>query len=145
MKKMFLKSSKAVVESIEDFYERFNYLQDFEDHQWQKGKYPEPYCHIYKITSNLLMCLHYDCSMSNYGTTPVAKLEEITVCFRDGKTEYELIKGKLDDLKKERLKVKKSKALDIQIERLEHVNNSVDIIFPKFTKPFEFNKGEQLC
>jgi hypothetical protein len=38
--------------------------------------------------------------MTNYGITPTAKLDEITVAFRDGETEYSLIKEKLDELKK---------------------------------------------
>lgn len=91
------------------------------------------------------MLIYYECSMTNYGTTPIAKLEEIRVAFRDGVTEYALIKEKLQELKEEKAKVKRSKKLDEQIEWLEYLNKNIKRILPKFSKCFEFNTGEQLC
>ena len=145
MKKMFLKSSKTVVESLKDFYESSGYLKNYKECKWKKDRAPEYYCYYYKFTSNLIMFIDYGCSMKNYGTTPTAKLEKITVAFRDGVTEYALIKEKLNELKEERSKVKKSKKLDEQIEWLEYLNRNIKRILPKFSKYFEFNTGEQLC
>ncbi len=145
MKKMFLKPSKTVVESLKDFYESSRYLKNYKDCKWKKDRAPEYSCYYYKFTSNLIMFIDYGCSMANYGTTPTAKLEEITVAFRDGVTEYALIKEKLNELKEERAKVKKSKTLDEQIEWLEYLNRNIKRILPKFSKYFEFNTGEQLC
>ena len=145
MKKMFLKSSKTVVESLKDFYESSGYLKNYKECKWKKDRAPKYYCYYYKFTSNLIMFIDYGCSMKNYGTTPTAKLEEITVAFRDGVTEYALIKEKLNELKEERSKVKKSKKLDEQIEWLEYLNRNIKRILPKFSKYFEFNTGEQLC
>jgi len=144
MKKMFLKSSKTVVESLKDFYESSGYLKNYKECKWKKDRAPKYYCYYYKFTSNLIMFIDYGCSMKNYGTTPTAKLEEITVAFRDGVTEYALIKEKLNELKEERSKVKKSKKLDEQIEWLEYLNRNIKRILPKFSKYFEFNTGEQL-
>ena len=115
VKKMFLKPSKTVVESLKDFYESSGYLKNYKDYKWKKDRAPEYFCCYYKFTSNLILYIDYGCSMTNYGTTPTAKLEEITVAFRDGVTEYALIKEKLNELKEERAKVKKSKKLDEQI------------------------------
>lgn len=145
MKKMFLKPSKTVVESLKDFYESSGYLKNCKECKWKKDRAPEYYCYYYKFTSNLIMFIDYGCSMKNYGTTPTAKLEEITVAFRDGVTEYALIKEKLNELKEERSKVKKSKKLGEQIEWLEYLNRNIKRILPKFSKYFEFNTGEQLC
>ena len=143
MKKMFLKSSKTVVESLKDFYESSGYLKNYKECKWKKDRAPEYYCYYYKFTSNLIMFIDYGCSMKNYGTTPTAKLEEITVAFRDGVTEYALIKEKLNELKEERSKVKKSKKLDEQIEWLEYLNRNIKRILPKFSKYFEFNTYEE--
>lgn len=145
MKKMFLKPSKTVVESLKDFYEFTGYLEGYKDYKWKKDKAPKYSGCYYKFTSNLIMYIDYRCSMTNYGTTPTAKLDEITVAFRDGVTEYALVKEKLNELKEERAKVKKSKQLDKEIEWLEYLNRNIRRILPKFSKYFEFNTGEQLC
>ena len=91
-----------MVESLKDFYESSGYLKNYEEHKWEKARAPEYSNYYYKITSKLIMCIEYGCSMSNYGTTPTAKLNEIIVAFRDGVTEYSLITEKLIELKDER-------------------------------------------
>jgi len=142
---MFLKPSKTVVKSLKEFYEYTDYLKDYQDNKWNKEKAPEYFRYYYKFTSNLIMFIDYGCSMTNYGTTPTAKLDEITVAFRDGVTEYTLLKEKLCELKEKRSKVRKSKKLDEQIACLEYLNRNIKRVFPKFTNYFEFNTGEQLC
>jgi len=145
VKKMFLKPSKTVIKDLKNIYEFTDYLKDYKDYEWKKNEAPEYLYRYYKFTSNLIMIIDYGCSMTNYGTTPTAKLEEIAIAFRDGVTEYALIKEKLYALKEERSKVKKSKKLDAQIEWLEYLNNNIKHILPQYTKHFEFNTGEQLC
>ena len=142
---MFLKPSKTVVESLKDFYESSGYLKNYKDFKWKKDRTPKCFYSYYKFTSNLIMLIDYGCAWTNYGTTPIAKLEEITVAFRDGVTEYALIKEKIKELKEERAKVKKSKKLDEQIEWLGYLNRNIKRILPKFSKSFDFNTGEQLC
>lgn len=145
MKKMFLKPSKTIVEELKAFYEHSGYLRNYKVCKWKKNRAPEYFGSYYKFTSNLIMYIHYGCTMTNYGTTPKAKLDEITVAFRDGVTEYTLIKEKLYELKAERSKVKKPQKLDEQIEWLEYLNRNIRRILPPYTKPFAFNTGEQLC
>ncbi len=144
-RKNFLTSTNTIIESLKDFYESSGYLNNYEDNMWKKDVEPRPYHSYYKFTSNLIMNIHYYCSWTNFGTTPTAKLDNITVAFRDGVTEYTLIKEKLNELKDERKKFKRSKKLDEQIKWLEYLDKNIDRILPKFTKYFDFNSGEQLC
>lgn len=145
MKKMFLKQSKTVVESLKNFYETTGYLADYESNKWQKDTAPQWFNHYYKFTSNLIMQINYEYSKTNYGMTIIAKLKEIIVAFRDGNSEYELIREKLRELKEERSKNRNSKNLDKQIAWLEHLNQNIEYIMPKFTKCFNFNTGEKSC
>lgn len=47
MKKMFLKPSKTVVESLKDFYESSGYLKNYKECKWKKDRAPEYYCYYY--------------------------------------------------------------------------------------------------
>ena len=61
MKKMFLKPSKTVVESLKDFYESSRYLKNYKDCKWKKDRAPEYFCYYYKFTSNLIMFIDNGC------------------------------------------------------------------------------------
>ena len=141
----FLKSSKTTVESLNDFYKSTGYLQNYKEFKWKKRQSPECFCGYFKFTSNLIMYIDYACSRTNYGTIPVAKLKEIKVAFRDGSTEYLLVKERLQELRAERSKVRRSKKLDEEIKWLEYLNKNIKRILPKFTKYFLINVGEKLC
>ena len=145
MQKMFLKASKTKVVSIKDFYEETGCLKGYKHSEWKKEKEPDFWTIYYKFTSNLLLWIDFGCLMKKYGTKPTPKLEEIMVAFRDGETEYQLISEKLNELKSQKPKSKRSKALTEEIEWLEYLDKNIREILPPFTKPFKFNTGEKTC
>lgn len=141
----YKKASKTTVVSIDDFYESTGYLVNYFEYKWNKNREPDYDSSYYKITKNLLINIRYGCTMKNYGTTPVAKLDEIIIAYRDGVTEYSLLSDKLVNLKKEYAKSKPSKETEKQIEWMEYLNNNIHSVFPKFSKPFELNLSEMSC
>ena len=118
MQKKFSKDPKVKLISLEDFFERSNYLSNSKKCLWKEGK--RPYCGIYyKITSRFLILIDYTLMPTNFGMDYSEKLDSIQVAYRDGKTEYELLDARMKKLLEEKEKHKRSKNIDEIINELE--------------------------
>ena len=116
----FSKDPKVQLISIEEFLEEHNYLCEITKKDiWEDNKAPKHEKTYFKFTSEFLICIIYGYSLINFGMDIKEKLEMIEVAYRDGKTEYELLDKKLNEVKKERSKYTENKKLDEQINALE--------------------------
>ena len=140
-KKRFSKDPKVNLISIEEFYDNSDYLCDIEKKDlWKINTIPDVGNVLFKITSQYLICTLYGYSFTNFGMDIKEKLVRIDVAIRDGKTEYELFDAKLNALRDERSKHRRSKKLDEQISKIEKARK----LLPKYkekvqpkVKPFE--------
>ena len=118
-KMRFSKDPKVQLITIEEFLQENDYLCGVTKKDlWKNDKAPEAGEIYYKFTSNLLICIIYGYSFTNFGMDIREKLEKIRVAYRDG-TEYELFDKRLNAIKEERAKHRRSKKLDEQIALLE--------------------------
>ena len=95
------KDPKVHIISIEDFYEKSDYLCCVEDSTlWKTDTRPYKGGDVlFKFTPQYLICTIYSSSSTNFGMDIREKLEVIDVAIRDGKTEYELFDKELNKLK----------------------------------------------
>ena len=96
--KRFSKDPKVSLITIEEFFERTNYLTDYSLECFFSEKRPIFGTIYYKVTSKYLILVEYGLTTINFGLDDCEKLESIYVALRDGKTEYELIDLKLKSL-----------------------------------------------
>ena len=139
-KKRFSKDPKVFLESLEEFLEGSNYLQNVKKYLWKDNKKPEPFKMYYKFTPNYLISLIYSAKSINYGMDYCEKLEFIIVAIRDGKTEYELFDKYLLELQEEQKKHKYSKTIK---NALADIPNALKLL-PKYKEkinptPKKFN------
>ena len=125
--KKYSKDPKVRQISIEEFLDEYDFLRGITKKNFWKGKKPEIYGEYFKITNDLAICVSYNCSFTNFGTSVQAILEEIVVAQRDGVTEYALYDNELDRLLEEKSKHKRSKKIDSQIELTKKAKK----LFPK--------------
>lgn len=96
--KRFSKDPKVSLITIEDFFERTNYLTDYSLECFLNEKRPIFGTIYYKVTSKYLILIEYGLTTINFGLDDCEKLKSIYVALRDGKTEYKLIDLKLKSL-----------------------------------------------
>lgn len=96
--KRFSKDPKVSLITIEEFFERTNYLTDYSLECFFSEKRPIFGTIYYKVTSKYLILVEYGLTTINFGLDDCEKLESIYVALRYGKTEYELIDLKLKSL-----------------------------------------------
>lgn len=139
-KMRFSKDPKVQLITIEEFLEENDYLCGITKKDlWKNDKAPEVGKIYYKFTSNLLICIIYGYSFTNFGMDIREKLEQIRVSYRDG-TEYELFDKRLNAIKEERAKHRRSKKLDEQIASLEKAKKLLPKRVQKeFSSPKPFN------
>ena len=131
------KDPKVAIVSIEEYFNCCDYFCDFtKSNVWDDSKTPEPGRTYYKITHEYLIIICYGLTFANFGMDIREKLEKIIVAYRDGETEYVLLKNKLNELS---LKRHTQKNLE-QIKKIEKVMEKL----PEFKrksissrKPFE--------
>lgn len=135
------RDSKIKIISIEDFYNRCDYLCNISNENlWHESTIPEEDSIYYKLTSQYLICIIYTFTRTNFGLNAIGKLELILVAYRDGKTEYKLLNNRLDTLKEERLKHRSNKRLDKKILEMEQAINLLPAYCEKnhpLSKPFD--------
>lgn len=140
-KKRFSKDPKVNLMSIDEFYENSDYLCHITKKDlWKTKTQPGAGDVLFKFTPQYMICTIYDYSFTNFGMDIREKLERIDVVIRDGKTEYELFDAKLNEIKEERAKHKRSKKLDEQIAEMEKARKLLPKYAEKETpsaKPFE--------
>ena len=139
--KGFSKDPKVNLISIDEFYKRNDFLCCVDKkHLWKTKTHPRIDDVLFKFTPQYLICTIYDYSSTDYGMSLKEKLQRIDVAIRDGKTEYELFDAKLNEIKEERAKHKRSKKLDEQIAEMEKARKLLPKYAEKETpnaKPFE--------
>lgn len=135
-KKRFSKDPKVNLISLKEFYENSDYLCGITKKDiWKTKTQPGPGDVLYKFTPKYMICTIYDYYYDNFGMNIREKLKIIEVAIRDGKTEYELFDNKLNELREERAKHKRSKKIDEQIAEMEKTRK----LLPKFAEK------EKLC
>lgn len=140
-RKTFSKDNKVILVTIEEFLMQNNYLQGITRKDlWKTNSTPQIGKQYYKFTSNYLIAVVWGSASINFGQDSRVKLEKIIVANRDGKTEYDLFKKVLKELKEEKIKHKRSKKLDERIVAIEKARK----LLPKYQvqelqheKPFE--------
>lgn len=139
--KKFSKDPKVHLVSIEQFLEDYNYLVGLSKADlWIDSTIPRINSGYFKITPRYLIYISFGYTMTNYGLDEKEILEYIQVACRDGKTEYELFDKKINSLKEERAKHRKSKRLDAAIFGMQESLNLLPKYKETFTpiaKPFE--------
>ncbi len=96
--KRFSKDPKVSLITIEEFFERTNYLTDYSLECFFSEERPIFGTIYYKVTSKYLILIEYGLTTINFGLDDCEKLKSIYVALRDGKTEYKLIDLKLKSL-----------------------------------------------
>lgn len=114
--------------SIESFFSKTNCLYDCVDNLWCDEIGPNPNCNYYKFTTDKLIYVRFDYKITNFGANIEARLGEIIFCKRDGKTEYELIENKINELNND-LKFKKFGKT--KIKKIEEYKEIIDAM-PKY-------------
>lgn len=128
-KKSFSKDPKVNLISIEEFYEKYDYLIGLsKNNLWKTKTKPNLDDKFFKFTPQYMICTINDFSFINFGLDVKTRLERIDVAIRDGKTEYELFDAKLNKLREERAKHRKSQILDEQIAEMEKARK----LLPKY-------------
>jgi len=138
MMQKFSKDPKVRLISIEEFFEEANYLLDGYLQPWDESD--KPFVgRYYKITSKYLLIIDYTFTSINYGMDLSEKLLEISVAFRDGKTEYEELDSLLDCFLKRKRKDKGVKENILQIEAVKRIldENPFSVNTPQEHKSFE--------
>lgn len=129
MKKIkFSKDPKVHVLSIEEFLQESNYLYYAKIGKWKNNTRPRRGVY-YKITPQFLIMICYSNSSDSLSNSDFlikpnkdlpAKLDEISVAFRDGKTEYELFDIRLCELlENKKCAGEDTASIDKQILKLE--------------------------
>lgn len=117
LQKKFSKDPKVELISIEQFFEQSNYLTDInEDNLWNENEF-----HLgiyYKITSRFLIKVTYGFDL---GFNVI--LEKIQVAYREGKTEYDLLDSKLNQIA---INKEKSTEVNNEIQRIYESKELLD-------------------
>lgn len=128
----FSKDPKVKVVSIEEFYNKCNFLQSINKlNIFDESTSPEEVSTYYKLTSKFLIQINYGIKSINFGEDFVENLESIVVAYRDGKTEYSLLSNYIS-----MLDVKNKKTRSFIKEKMNLLPPYMEDI-PKERKTFE--------
>lgn len=106
--------------SIKEFMKMCNYLYLVgNENLWDDKKTPKIFKTFYKFTENKLIRIEFGLRFGGFGFKEGPKLEKIFVAYRDGKTEYEVINERLENMKKEKNEQKLVEYNDFQIRVIE--------------------------
>ena len=142
--KKFSKDPKCSVITVEEFFENADYFTEYEKLNLWNGKSKPSLCtSYYKFTHDLFIYICYGSTTCDFGMKWKEHLEQIIVSYRDGKTEYDLIKRKIIELeskKNDKSNLNNIKKINKQIYSLEKFKNSLPNYFissNSLYQPFE--------
>lgn len=118
-RKRFSKDPKVNLISIEEFYNKNDYLCNISNEDlWKPTTHPKIDDELYKFTSQYMIYTKYIYKKTNYGKNITENLEYIDVAIRDGNAEYKLFNNKLMQLKEEMVNDKTNKYLTEKIFKM---------------------------
>lgn len=138
-RKRFSKDPKVNLISIEEFYNKHDYLCNISNEDlWKTTTHPKIDDELYKFTSQYMIYTKYIYKKTNYGKNITENLEYIDVAIRDGNAEYKLFNNKLMQLKEEMVNDKTNKYLTEKIFKMEQAIK----LLPQYIKKEEHNVKE---